>query len=41
MLNQFCFFGADDGTRTHTSVARHPLKMVRLPVPPHPHGYII
>ncbi len=30
------FFGAVGETRTRTSNARHPLKMVRLPIPPRP-----
>lgn len=30
-------FGADGGTRTRMSYARYPLKIVCMPVSPHPH----
>ena len=31
------FYGADGGTRTRMSYARYPLKIVCMPVSPHPH----
>ncbi len=34
------FDGADGGTRTRMSYARHPLKMVCMPVSPHPHAVL-
>lgn len=35
LFRQFQRYGADDGTWTHTSCARYPLKIVRLPISPH------
>ena len=34
--DKYKFNGADGGTWTHTAIGYHPLKMARLPIPPHP-----